>query len=364
MFDFLFHPAVPFHFWSGVMFLFGSMVGSFLNVCIHRLPLGQSVVNPGSHCPHCLYSIPWYRNIPLLTWLWLRGRCENCSAPISVRYFVVELITGLAFLAAWLVFGEASPATSVIYSFVLAGFIAATFIDFDHLIIPDEITIGGTVAGFILSFAFPVIHGTTSRPAALGESVLGIAVGFGIVWGILNLGKLMFGKERLDFPEPTKVIFAEEFIRLPDRDLPYEDIFYRRSDTLMLEADRVELPDRCYTGVPVRLAESKLTVGTDEFQPGEVPHMEVITRALVVPREAMGFGDVKFMSAIGAFLGWKAALFSLMASSVIASAVGLTLIAIQRRDWSTRIPFGPYIALAAVLWMFGGKRLVEIWFSR
>ena len=98
--------AVPFHFWSLCFFVLGCIVGSFLNVCIYRLPLGMSIVTPPSHCPHCKYSIPWYLNIPLVTWLALRGRCKNCGAPISPRYFIVELLTGLAFLGCWLKFGN------------------------------------------------------------------------------------------------------------------------------------------------------------------------------------------------------------------------------------------------------------------
>src|SRR5499427_10521354 len=113
MFRNLFDPEiwarVPFHFWSAVAFIFGSMVGSFLNVCIHRMPLGLSIVKPPSHCPHCKYSIPFYLNVPLVTWLWLRGKCKNCGAPISPRYFAVELLTGLTFLACWLAFGHELP---------------------------------------------------------------------------------------------------------------------------------------------------------------------------------------------------------------------------------------------------------------
>jgi hypothetical protein len=129
--------AVPFHFWSVVFFVFGSMVGSFLNVCIHRLPLGQSVVTPGSHCPACKYAIPWYLNIPLLTWVYLGGKCRNCRAPISVRYLLVELLTAMLFCACWLAFGAHSAWLALIYSFFLAGLIAATFIDAEHEIIPD-----------------------------------------------------------------------------------------------------------------------------------------------------------------------------------------------------------------------------------
>src|SRR5215475_3276685 len=124
--------TVPFHFWSLVFFVFGSIVGSFLNVCIHRMPLGLSVVSPPSHCPHCKYSIPWFLNIPLITWLYLRGKCRNCGAPISMRYFLVELLTALLFLASWLTVGYQSAALALIYCLFLAGLVVATFVDFEH----------------------------------------------------------------------------------------------------------------------------------------------------------------------------------------------------------------------------------------
>src|SRR5260221_3306525 len=125
IFDPQYWTAVPFHFWSLVFFLLGSIVGSFLNVCIYRLPLGQSVVSPPSHCPHCNYSIPWYLNIPLVTWVYLRGKCANCRAPISPRYFLVELLTGSIFLVAWLAYGHYSTIVSMIYCLLLAGLIVA-----------------------------------------------------------------------------------------------------------------------------------------------------------------------------------------------------------------------------------------------
>src|SRR6266542_4244191 len=155
----IFDPAVwavvPFHFWSLAFFVLGCVVGSFLNVCIHRMPLGLSVVSPPSHCPHCKYSIPWYLNMPLVTWLALRGKCRNCNAPIAVRYFLVELLTGLMFLGCWLSYGHSSPWLALTYAFVVAGMIAATFIDFEHYIIPDEITIGGVVLGLVFSLFCP-----------------------------------------------------------------------------------------------------------------------------------------------------------------------------------------------------------------
>lgn len=355
--------SVPFQFWSVVLFVFGCMVGSFLNVCIHRMPLGESVVSPPSHCPHCRYSIPWYLNIPLITWLYLRGKCANCGAPISIRYFLVELLTGLEFLACWLRFGYQSPALALVYGFFLAGLIVATFIDFEHFIIPDELTIGGIVAGFICSFFVPALHRQTSLSGSLKESILGIVAGAGSIYLILRVGKLLFGRQRLSLNPGTRVIFTETSVHLPDKEIPYDEIFYRQSDTIALRATTVELADRCYQDVLVRLSPLRLQIGEEQLKPEEVPHMEAVSAEIVLPREAMGLGDVKFMAAIGAFLGWKAVIFSLMASSVIGSVVGVGLIALRRHAWSSRLPYGPYIALAAAIWVFVGRALLRWWFG-
>ena len=355
--------AVPFHFWSVVFFIFGSMVGSFLNVCIHRMPRGLSIVNPPSNCPHCGYRIPFYLNIPLVTWLYLRGRCASCSAAISVRYLVVELMTALAFLGCWLAFGHVSAGQAVVDCVLLAGFIAATFIDFEHFIIPDEITLGGIAVGFLCSFAVPVLHGARTAAESLRESFWGIVVGGGLVYGILRLGKVLFGRQHFQLAANTRVIFLETALVLPDREVPYEEIFYRKSDAILLQARRVELIDRCYVEAPVRLTPVKLTVGDDSFDPEQVRQMEASTDLITIPREAMGFGDVKFMAAIGAFLGWQGAVFSLMASAIVGAVVGVTLIVCQKREWSSRLPYGPYIALAATVWIFGGQRLVLAWLA-
>ncbi|HPC60608.1 MAG TPA: prepilin peptidase [Verrucomicrobiota bacterium] len=350
--------AVPFHFWSVVFFVFGSMVGSFLNVCIHRMPLGQSIVSPPSHCPHCHYAIPWYLNIPLVTWIYLRARCRNCGAPISARYFLVELLAALLFLACWLSFGPHSAALALIYSFFLAALVAATFIDLEHFIIPDEITLGGAAAGFVCSFLVPSLHGEADVVGGMKASVLGMSVGAGLVYAILRLGKVFFGRQRLELKGETRVVFTETALVLPDRSVPYEDIFYRDSDSIGLRARRVEMVDRCYQEVMVRLSPTALRIGEDQFNPEQVPYLEALCNEVVLPREAMGLGDVKFMAAIGAFLGWKAVVFSLLVSSMIGAVVGLGLVALRRREFSSRLPYGPYIALAAALWLFAGPELI------
>jgi leader peptidase (prepilin peptidase)/N-methyltransferase len=365
-FDNVFNPhywaVVPFHFWSLVFFAFGCVVGSFLNVCIYRMPLDLSVVTPSSHCPHCKYAIPFYLNIPLLTWLTLRGKCKNCGAPISPRYFIVELLTGLAFLACWLVFGHQSPWLAAVYSLFLAGLITATFIDFEHFIIPDEITLGGAAVGFVISFFLPSLHGAHSVGEGMERSLVGIAAGAGIVYAVLRLGKLLFGRQKIKLPGETKIIFTETALCLPDKVIPYEEIFYRKTDTIVLQARSVELIDRSYGNVTLRLTPQMLKLGDEKINPETEPHMDVVCSEIVLPREAMGLGDVKFMAAIGAFIGWQGAVFSLMASSLIGATTGIVLILLRKREWSSRMPYGPYIALAAVLWIFGGSRIFNLLF--
>ena len=363
MFDPKVWGALPFHFWTVVFFGFGCTVGSFLNVCIYRMPLGLSVVSPPSHCPHCKYSIPWFLNVPLATWLWLKGKCANCGAPISIRYFMVELLTGLMFAASWLHFGAVLPGNAVAYCVLFAGFITATFIDLEHFIIPDEITFGGIAVGFLLSLAFPGLQGTDNHARALEECFKGIVVGGGLVYAILRLGKLAFGRQKVALGQSATVIFGEAGLHLPDSILPYEDIFYRQSDTIRLIAQRAELADRCYWNVPVRLSPKSLQIGEDKFSPEETHFLEVTTEEIVLPREAMGLGDVKFMAAIGAFVGWEGTVFSLMASSIIGSAVGVVGIVAKRRDWSSRVPYGPYIALAATIYVFFGGAIMRMFFS-
>jgi len=362
MFDAELWAKVPFHFWSVVLFVFGCIVGSFLNVCIYRMPIGKSIIRPPSHCPHCNYSIPFYRNIPLVTWLMLRGKCANCRAPISVRYFLVELLTGLMFLGCWLIYGRQSPAVALVYCIVMAGLIVATFIDLDHFIIPDEITFGGMAVGFLCSFAVPVLHGVPGNaPKAMGLSVLGLLVGGVLIEIVRQAGKLAFGRLKLPLDGQTKVFFGETGMVLPDREILYEEIFYRKSDAIRFHATRVELADRCLMNVDVALSPMKLKIAGEEFDPEQNLYMEAVTDKVVLPREAMGFGDVKFMAAIGAFLGWQATVFSLMVSSFIGAIVGGALILLKRHERANPIPYGPYIAAAAAIWIFAGKPIMA-WF--
>ncbi len=157
-----------------ITFIFGLIVGSFLNVCIHRLPLGESIVSPPSHCPKCKRPIPWYDNIPLLSYALLRGRCRGCRERINLRYPLVELLTGLTFVIFFVRWGLSFQL--FFYLTFVCGLIVATFVDIQHRIIPDEISVGGIVAGLVLSacagFKLPVIL----------NSFLGIIIGGGAIY--------------------------------------------------------------------------------------------------------------------------------------------------------------------------------------
>ena len=156
-------------------------------------------------------------------------------------------------------------------------------------------------------------------------------------------------------------MFTHDALVLPDEEVPYEEIFYRKSDAIRFHAEKLELPDRCYAGVDVRLQPDELRIGAETFNPSDVPHMEAECERLILPREAMGLGDVKFMGAIGAFLGWQSTVFSLMASSLIGAVIGVGLILAGKREWSSRLPYGPYIAVAATIWMFMPEQARTLW---
>jgi leader peptidase (prepilin peptidase) / N-methyltransferase len=171
--------AVPLRVWVGFAFVFGLVVGSFLNVVIHRLPREESIVHPGSHCPGCGAPVRWWDNIPLLSYLWLRGRCRGCRARISLRYPLVELLTGVLFAAVALRFGPVPMA--VVGCAFAAALVATAAIDFDHQIIPDEISLGGLAVALV---AVPAASWLAGVPAstAIARSALGAVVGGGALW--------------------------------------------------------------------------------------------------------------------------------------------------------------------------------------
>ncbi|HTI73164.1 MAG TPA: prepilin peptidase, partial [Candidatus Limnocylindria bacterium] len=283
-FDHLGPLGLPFHFWTVVSFILGSMVGSFLNVVVWRLPMDQSIVTPGSHCPKCQQPIPLRHNIPIFSWFILRGRGACCGEPISFRYPGVELFTALLFVATWLMFGDETPLHVIGLATLFSGLIAASLIDFDHVIIPDQITFGGVVVGFLFSAAAPTLHHTFSLPSSLQRSGLGIAVGGGLVYGVLRLGKLLFGRADQKIPPGTRVVFHETAVTFDGQEIPYDEIYYRQSDEIIATGKQIQISDRCYPEGKIRWSPEKLRIGNDSFPSPDEPYLEMLADRLVLPR--------------------------------------------------------------------------------
>lgn len=170
---------------SLVVFLFGLCIGSFLNVCIHRIPASQSIVFPGSSCPRCAAPIRFYDNIPLLSYLWLLGKCRHCKSPISIRYPLVELLTGFFALAVYVKFGLTLAA--LVYFVFIAVLVLITFIDIDHRIIPDILSLPGIAVFFLAGLLLPHLSWV--------DSLLGILVGGGSLYLVALVYYLLTRKE-------------------------------------------------------------------------------------------------------------------------------------------------------------------------
>ena len=346
---------------SAFAFVLGAVIGSFLNVCIYRLPLDLSVNKPRrSFCPSCKQPIPWHQNLPLISWLVLRGRCANCGAKIAFRYFAVELLTALLFLAIWQTFPwQMAIAYWVFISLVIVG----TFIDFEHFIIPDQVTIGGTIAGVLASLAVPALMNTDSRIAAFIRSVLAAALGYVILLLVLEAGKLAFGKKRIRLDAPTPFKWKRqgedaEFVVGSEPSL-WSDYFAREKDRLLLQCDEAKIDNQPYGNVTLEFHYNRVAAEGQEMLLDHVNEISGIVRELQIPREAMGRGDLKFLAAIGAFLGWRSVLFSVFAGSLLGSLVGLLTLLAGKRVWSAKLPFGPYLAFGAVTWLFFGDDVVR-----
>ena len=266
----------------------GACIASFLNVVIWRVPRGESIVSPPSHCPKCNAPIKWYQNIPILSWLALRGKCANCRAPISPRYILIETLGGVLFLAAFVKLNPVEPFfwTPMLLMLLVAWIwislmIVGSFIDFDLKLLPDFVTVGGMILGLVAALVKSLLAGLLVESvswkclAPLIWSVAGLVFGFGLLWLIRFLGSKAF------------------------------------------------------------------------------------------KREAMGLGDVFLMGAVGALFGPVAVLVTLILSSVFGSVVGLSMVALSKTKFGkfVEIPYGPYICMGCLAWMFYGPELVN-WYLR
>jgi leader peptidase (prepilin peptidase) / N-methyltransferase len=243
----------------------GLALGSFLNVCIHRLPAGRSIVHPGSSCPKCGSPIRWYDNVPVVSWIVLRGRCRACGVRIPLRYPLVEILAALVLVGLWFYLG-AGLAFLVAGPFALA-MLVLFFTDYDERLLPDAVTLSGVVTGFAIAWCNPFLEGSSGRRMWLALS--GAALGAGLLWGVGAL----YGRLR---------------------------------------------------GV-----------------------------------EAMGLGDVKLMAMVGAFTGPAGAVVTVFAASVVGALVGVALIPLRGGTLRDALPFGCFLAPAALAALLWGDRLVQ-----
>lgn len=232
--------------------IIGALIGSFLNVCIYRLPRGESIVWPGSYCPACRKAIAFYDNVPVLSYLVLGGRCRACGVSIPIRYPIIEAANAIGYLVILWTFGPGW--TTVLYALLFSALLVVTGTDLTHKIIPDVVTLPGIVVG--------LLGAATVLPVGIFNAFLGIVVGGGILWALAWASPYLFGKE------------------------------------------------------------------------------------------GMGGGDIKLLAMVGAFLGWKAALLTIMIGSLFGSVIGVSLIALGLLKRDEYIPFGPFLVCGALLSMF------------
>ena len=248
--------------------MFGAAAGSFLNVCIYRLPKGESVVFPGSHCGVCAKPVRWHDNVPVLSYFVLRGRCRDCGAKFSAQYALIEILTGLLFVLFYRVFGLSG--VGAVYLLFTLALLTQSMIDFAHKIIPDEITLPGIVLGLVCSSFFPELQNQSSWQAGLLYSAAGMLAGGGFLYLV--------------------AVVAER----------------------------------------------------------------------VMKKEAMGGGDVKLLAMTGAFLGLAGAAWTLFFGSVIGAVAGIYFKFSKKEE---QIPFGPFLGLAAVLYIFFGSAVIDWYFQ-
>jgi leader peptidase (prepilin peptidase) / N-methyltransferase len=346
----------------------GALVGSFLNVCIHRLPREMSVRHPArSFCPHCSRTIPWFHNLPVLSWLFLRGRCASCHQSIPVRYLLVECLTAALFAcAAWRT-GPAQPELLAAEVSLLSLLVAATFIDLEHLIIPDEITLGGVAAGLALSALWPQLQGETVLWRGLAFSCAGAAAGYGLLWAVAELGRLAMGRQRLTFDKPVpfgwKRAGDAAELTVEGESMDWAELFVRGSEQVRMHVTGGTLDGRAMGAGEWVWGFEKLQCAGELLDLNKVERIDLTITSLVLPREVMGYGDVKLLAAIGAFLGWKAVLFTVLTASILGAVLGVAALLSGRRDFATKIPFGPYLAAGAALWLFTGPTLLNAYWT-
>ncbi|MDO4954349.1 MAG: prepilin peptidase [Akkermansia sp.] len=344
--------------------MFGACIGSFLNVVIYRLPRGLSVNEPSrSFCPTCKEPIPWYLNIPILSWLMLRGRSACCNTPISVRYWLVEVATALLFgLVAWY-FSVEDIITQALLCVWVAAMLATLCMDWEQMVVMPSLMVVAAVAGVLVSLLSPWFAGDALVPEqGLMLSLWGAVVGFGFFRLVGWAGTIAFGRHRKEFDQPQgwklhQAANGDDIVLEFEggETLLWSRVFAEPANTLVLHG--AVLSDGRGGGGDISFsAEAAVLEDGTRVELEAVECLSGTCGGYRSRQAAMGSGDAWIAMGIGALLGWEGVLFSLVAGSFI----GLALAVVSRVGFGRPMPFGPALILAAGIWLFFGVQ-IDAW---
>ena len=371
-------------FWlfSVFSFILGCCIGSFMNVVVWRLPRGESLVHPPSHCPKCGHAIKPWENIPIISWLCLKARCSNCHLPISIKYPLGEGATGLLFAFLWMrIFQRGLPLECIPGFFFLGGaLLAAALIDAEHRFIPDQVTYSGLVFALAMALILPsgrlallpqpnphtgalIFTGLNAilqnwhvdlapHPvaSALLDSLLGAAMGHALLALFAWAARCLFGNVSKFFKKPVPATLTKEGIRLRSTFRPWEEVLDTASDVLIIHGT-----------LPASKAIAKLTANAKglsidgQSKTWEATlKQEIKMERIATTRDVIGYGDVKLLAMIGAFLGADATIYILLTGALLGLLYAVPSMLICRKLIPS-LPFGPFLAVAALLWMLFGN---------
>ncbi len=414
--------GLPNYFFVAAVAALGAIIGSFLNVVIHRVPREESVAFPASHCPSCDTAIRPYDNIPVISWAVLRGRCRSCRAPISARYPAVELLTGALFALTYLLHSGLTLSLPFDLAFV-AAVVALVFIDAEHMLLPNVITYPGAALALVARAVVPNLYGVAVLGALIGSFLNVVihrvpreeSIAFPashcpscatairpydnipvVSWAVLR-GRCRSCRSPISARYPgvellTAALFALTFLLHSGLtlSLPFDLAFVAALVALVfIDAEHMILPDVInYPGFALALVARAVVpnlYGVASIDDGQVPAWLLslggaLLGALVGGGflwlvgwlwerfrgvEAMGLGDVKMMFMVGAYLGWPLTLLTIFVGVLGGSVAGVAMMARRgERDMQMLLPFGIFLGLGALLSLFFGRPLVDWYMSQ
>ncbi len=356
-------------------FALGCCIGSFMNVVVWRLPRGENLSWPPSRCPKCGHQIRPWENIPIISWLCLRARCSSCHLPISVKYPLGEAATGLLFTAVWIAIYTRHLPLAVLpaYFYLVASLLAAALIDAEHRFIPDKVNFPGMIFAFVFSLVLPSsrsfawnmgdyaqgnmllagfcrltgLEGMDPRIMAGIDCLLGAAFGFAVIY-LFSLALSPFvGGRKIYLREHKGIRISGQGIEMDGTLNKWDELASGGMITVhgTLKGDR--------NIVKITADAEGYSVDGEWHEHGQSP-FKVTAHRISASADAVGFGDVKFMAMIGAFLGADASIYILFAAAVIGLAWSLIVSLFKRRFYKS-MPFGPPIAVAALAWVLFGN---------